>query len=77
MKKTYDCFEKGHGTQEKKNCFQEQNRNRCTKQKKVWWDPRILFYKHKNNFAKVCTKQAHSFFNLRDSDSRDYNLKLS
>ena len=29
--------------------------------KKKWWDPRILFYKHENSFAKVCTKQALIF----------------
>ncbi len=69
-------LKKGMGPTKKKNkLFSKQNWNQCTKQKKIWWGPRILFYKYKNSLAKVCTKQAGSFFNLQDS--RDYDFKLS
>ena len=49
-------------TEKKKNFFQEQNWNWCSKQKFFWWGPRILFYKHENSFAKVYTKQTHYIF---------------
>ena len=64
------------GPNKKTNCLKNKIKTDVpNKKKKNWWDPRILFYKHKNSFTKVCTKQALSFFNLRDS--KDYDFKLT
>ena len=59
MKTVYGCFEKGHETHEKKkkNLFSRTKLKSVYQIKKFWWVLQILFYKHGNSFAKMCTKQ--------------------
>ena len=54
-------LKKGMGPTKKK-LFSRTKLKLMYQTKKIWWGPQILFYKHENSFAKVCTKQTRCFF---------------